>query len=140
MTPENLPKVVHSLTDIDLENIEVKREIRRSILDLTLKQIKWLEELWSDDLRTRALNQRYLKRHPDEAKLRERSLVWVSRLALLLVPNGAGKNGKNGKDGKNDDTPLRDPRDITPEDLEKLNLSEAEIERLAGLKEKNHAG
>lgn len=77
--------------------------------------------LWSDDLKVRAKNQRYMKKHAAEFRARERSA------SLFLVRFGQFKDAEQ---------PPANPRDITPESMETMGLSEDQLKQLAGIEDK----
>jgi|SRR5262245_54330500 len=113
MTPKNIMDVVVT-----------KDDIKKMLVTVACKQLKWIDTLWSDDLKVRAKNERYLKKHPKEAAARERSLMWLAKFATA-APNGS----------EDPVAPSKNPREVTTDQLEKMGHSDEELRRLAEMEE-----
>jgi len=116
MTPEDLVKS----QEIRAKFLS-KEEVLQHIEVVLHRGLKFHASLWSEDLKERAANMRYMKKHPQEWRARERSF------ALFLAKFGPTKELE---------PPPKDPRDITPEKLDGMGLSESQIKTLAGIDEK----
>lgn len=109
----NSPLVKQSLT-------LTKADVMKNIEQLKMRSVEWHLSLWSEDMKVRAENIRYMKKHPLEARARERS-------ALLFLTHFGNTNGEDPKPPAADS-----PRDVTGE-LEKMG--DEELKKLAGIVE-----
>ena len=115
-TPEQCEKIVNAPTIITKEAGD------RLIENILAEGLLFHGQLWSRDLKERAKNIRYMKKHPEEFRTRERS-------AMLFIRMFSKKEEDNG-----------DPRDITPgrmtvERLRDMGLNNDQIKQIAGIEE-----
>lgn len=115
MTPEEFHKALQlkeTLLDRDV--------VYRHLAHILSESLNFHTVLWSKNLRQRAKNEHYMKKHPREARARERSAnLFLSKYLLPPEPTEA----------------LPSPRDVTAEKLDEMQLSDDALKKLAGIDE-----
>ena len=99
----------------------LSRDVAYRHISYVLEQgFKFHAQLWSDDPKVRAKNEKYMEDHPREFKARERSF------AMFLSHYGPRQPQQLKED--------KPPIDIDA--LDEMNLSDEELKKIAGIKEK----
>lgn len=116
MTPEDIAKCLELK-----ERFITKDDIYRAMAEIYWRGIKFHQELWSEDLKQRAKNELYMKKHPKEFRARERSFMfWMTRFPIVAEQKNLDADGKA----------------IDINKLREMNLSDDQLKTIAGIEDK----